>query len=352
MALRGWARATILVVAWVVAWASAFAVHAAPSPPAPQRIVAIGDLHGDHRAWRDVATAAGLMDRNGRWTGGRTVVVQTGDIVDRGPDSLKIIRELRRLETEAPRAGGRVIALVGNHEAMNVTGDLRYVHPGEYAAFRGPRSQALRDRYYSKHRRSIEDTARAGDPKLTDDQIRAAWERATPLGMIEHRQAWRPSGDVGAWVIRNPAVLKLADLLFVHGGVSGAYAELSIDEMNRRVAEALAAQDESDDAIINDPNGPLWYRGLVAREGAVPGEAERAIDQELTEVLRKQGARAIVIGHTPALKGVVISQAGRLVQIDTGISAHYGGAVSYLEIIGGRMIPRTVARSPVAAAGR
>ncbi|MDP8916549.1 MAG: metallophosphoesterase [Pseudomonadota bacterium] len=313
--------------------------------PTPQRIVAIGDLHGDHRAWRDIAAAAGLVDRAGRWTGGRTIVVQTGDVVDRGPDSLKIIRDLRRLQSEARRTGGKVIALVGNHEAMNITGDLRYVHPGEYAAFRGPRSQAVRERYYSNHRRSIEEAARRQAPELTDDQIRAAWEQATPLGMIEHRQAWHPAGEVGAWVIRNPAVVKLGDLLFVHGGLGGAYAALSVEDINRRVAAALSAREQADSAIINDPNGPLWYRGLVSGNRIVPGKAALSIDQELTQVLRGHGARAIIIGHTPSLNGIVISHAGRLVRIDTGISEHYGGSVSYLEIIGDRMIPRTVERS-------
>ena len=74
-----------------------------------------------------------LVDDNGRWIGGDTVLVQTGDVVDRGPDSLKIIQDLMRLQREAPRAHGQVIALVGNHEAMNLTGDLRYVSAGDYA---------------------------------------------------------------------------------------------------------------------------------------------------------------------------------------------------------------------------
>ena len=348
MWLRRWACAIILVIAWAVA----FAAPALSPPPARERIVAIGDLHGDHAAWRDIATAAGLIDRTGRWSGGRTIVVQTGDVADRGPDSLKIIRDLRRLQSEARGTGGRVIVLVGNHEAMNMTGDLRYVHPGEYAAFRGPRSQALRDRYYSDHRRSIEEAARRRSPELTDEQIRAAWEQATPLGMVEHQQAWHPTGEVGAWVVRNPAVVELGDLLFVHGGIGGPYAEMSLREINRRVALALAARDESENAIINDPRGPLWYRGLVARDEDAPGEFPPSIEEELKEVLRRHRARSIIIGHTPSLKGIAISHDGRLVQIDTGISRHYGGPLSYLEILDGRMIPRTVARSAQVEAGR
>ena len=61
---------------------------------APPRIVAIGDLHGDWAAWRAIASAAGLIDAKGRWTGGKTILVQTGDVPDRGPDTLKIIDDL------------------------------------------------------------------------------------------------------------------------------------------------------------------------------------------------------------------------------------------------------------------
>src|SRR5688500_9526644 len=87
----------------------------ARSQAAPPRIVAIGDLHGDYDAWRAIAVASGLIDARSRWTGGNATLVQMGDVVDRGPDSLKIINDLMRLQREAARRGGRVVALIGNH---------------------------------------------------------------------------------------------------------------------------------------------------------------------------------------------------------------------------------------------
>jgi hypothetical protein len=69
-------------------------------------------------------------------------------------------------------------------------------------------------------------------------------------------------------------------------------------------------------------------------------------DQELNAVLAAYGAQRLVIGHTPSLKGIQIIGNGRLARIDTGNSRYYGGPLSWLEIIGDRMIPHTVPRSP------
>jgi hypothetical protein len=70
-----------------------------------------------------------------------------------------------------------------------------------------------------------------------------------------------------------------------------------------------------------------------------------SIEEEIDVVLKAFDVRRIVVGHTPARSGIQLSNGGRLVRIDTGISRAYGGALSYLEILGGDVIPRTVATS-------
>jgi hypothetical protein len=97
---------------------------AAPSPSGAQdvwthvnRIIAIGDVHGDFEQFVSVLRSAGLIDRNADWSGGRTHLVQTGDIVARGPDSRATMNLIMKLEKQAQEAGGAVHALVGNHEA-------------------------------------------------------------------------------------------------------------------------------------------------------------------------------------------------------------------------------------------
>ena len=308
--------------------------------PTAERIVVVGDLHGDHDAWLAIARAARIIEGHGRWSGGRTILVQVGDVVDRGPDSLKIIRHLMRLQREAPRQGGRAVVLVGNHEAMMMTGDLRYVHPGEYAAFADLNSERLRTLTYEANQAAIETAYRVRMAGASPAAIRDHWIKTHPLGMLEHQRAWRPDGELGQWALSNPALARIGDTLFVHGGISAAYAALPLDEINRRVAAALKAQDEAPTAIINDPMGPLWYRGLIHSEAtAVPRNT-----QEIDLVIRAYGVKRIVVGHTPSLKGIIADQGGKLWRIDSGNSRFYGGTPSWLEIVGDKVVAHTVPR--------
>src|SRR5437899_5638942 len=109
------------------------------------RVVVMGDLHGDYAKFHDMLKQAGLIDARDRWSGGATHLVQVGDVPDRAPDTRRILDLLIRLEPQARRAGGYVHALIGNHEAMNMEGDLRYTTPGEFAAFADSQSPHRRD---------------------------------------------------------------------------------------------------------------------------------------------------------------------------------------------------------------
>jgi len=336
----------------LIALATALIAAAAPAKPAPARIVAVGDLHGDYDAWEAIARAAGLVDAKGKWVGGNSTLVQMGDVPDRGPDSLKIIRQLMKLQREAPKRGGKVVALVGNHEAMNMTGDLRYVHPGEFRAFVTQDSEAIRKRVFDVNRAAIEADFKTRLPNLTAEAVRDAWMKAMPLGKLEHQAAWAPNGEIGKWVIGNPAVAKLGDSLFVHGGISAAYARFSPEQINRRVQDALKAQDEAPASIINDPVGPLWYRGLVTRapgdEATVAPVAasgqQLSIDQEIALVLEAFHVRRIIVAHTPSTSGIIAGDGGALWRTDSGISRAYGGKLTYLEIIGDKVVAHEVPR--------
>lgn len=293
-----------------------------------ERVVAVGDIHGDYENYMATLRAAGLVDEKDKWVGGATHFVQVGDLPDRGPDTLKIIDHITRLAKQAKRAGGRVHSLIGNHEVMNVTGDLRYVHPGEFAAFAGRKSKTLRDRYFELYMDRLEEFDPEAFARLPDD-FREQWEAGHPLGWLEHRQAWDPQwnrdAEYAEWVFDKKIAVRINDSVFLHGGISPYYCGNSLESLTERAVERMRNYDPEQPGLIEDPNGPLWYRGL---SGVEPEASPETVDA----ILERHDARRIVVGHTPTLGVIWPRYDGRVVQIDTGISTHYGGYVGYLEI--------------------
>lgn len=293
-----------------------------------ERIIAIGDIHGDYAHYVETLEAAGLINARGKWIGGETHLVQTGDIPDRGPDTTKIIQHLQKLAKQADKKGGRVHALIGNHEAMNVYGDLRYVSPGEYQAFVTRKSDDLRDRYYDLVLQNLQ----ANDPEAfakLGENYREEWNKTHPLGWVEHRQAWdpawNPEGEYAQWVLGNNVVVQVNDLIFLHGGLSGAYCKNTLQSLTDMTHKGLRNFASADSAILEDEYGPLWYRGLSGQDPKAPVETVDAI-------LNHHNAAHIVVGHTPTSGVIWPRYDGKVIQIDTGISAYYGGHVAYLEI--------------------
>jgi len=110
--------------------ASAWAEDPCDVRDAP-RVVAVGDVHGAYDNLVKVLQMSDLVDENVSWAGGKAHLVQTGNLLDHGKDTLQVLDLLMRLEKEAAAAGGRLHALLGNHEVMNLLGDLRFVDPRE-----------------------------------------------------------------------------------------------------------------------------------------------------------------------------------------------------------------------------
>lgn len=81
---------------------------------------------------------AKLTDVNGEWVGGEDILVQVGDILDRGDQSRKVLDLLMNLEEKAKNVGGRVVFLLGNHEVMNLIGDLRFLSKNELSQYTTP----------------------------------------------------------------------------------------------------------------------------------------------------------------------------------------------------------------------
>ncbi len=292
-----------------------------------ERVVAVGDVHGDYGQFFAVLQEADLIDKRGRWTGGETHLVQMGDLPDRGPDTDKIIALMQKLQKQARKAGGEVHAMIGNHETMMMRGDLRYVHPGEYAALTDRRSKRRQDDYYQRNVDHIRSNTPEEQWPVFDDEYREAWNKKYPLGFVEHRLAWAPNGDFGEWVLDNPAVVRINDSLFVHGGIDPSVPRLDVTEINASVRGELTNAPASDDeSIINAADGPLWYRGLSVM--AETPENEALLDAMLADY----GVSRIVIAHTPLVGTVLPRFGGKVILADVGLSSYYGGARASLVI--------------------
>src|SRR5262245_34351791 len=194
--------------------------------PADARLVAVGDVHGALDEMVSILKTAGLIDAEYHWTGGNSVLVQTGDLVDRGPKSREVMDLVINLEKEALQQKGRVVALLGNHEMMNLYGDLRYVVAQDYAAFVDEKSEKRRQEAYRAHMEVLRRRAallRQPAPEFTPE-MEKEWMTAHPPGFVEHRAAFAPDGKYGRWIRNRSVIFQEKGLIFLHGGVSPALA--------------------------------------------------------------------------------------------------------------------------------
>ncbi len=331
------------------------------------RVVALADVHGAHGAMVEALQRSNVVDERLSWVAGAAHLVIVGDILDRGPDSRQAMDLLMRLEAEAEEAGGMVHVLIGNHEAMNLVGDLRYVSTSEYAAFADEETAEERERWFQEYART---RAPAGQ---SPEGLATLFRQKFPAGFFAHRRAFASDGKYGAWLLSRPAIVVVNGTAFVHGGLSPMVEEIGLEGVNGRLigemgeymrhVEALFAEGillptdnfhdhpailarhmpaldtsaevlQSIEAVkqlsnsrLHDLDGPLWYRGNVVCSELIESD-------KLAGSLEAIGANRVVIGHTPTPGRQVLERLdGRIIQIDTGmLNNYYGGSANALVI--------------------
>ncbi len=316
-----------------------------------ERVVAFADVHGAYSELTALLQSQGVVDGDLRWSAGKTHLVSLGDLLDRGDDSRKVMDLLMRLQTEAASSGGQVHVVVGNHEAMNVLGDLRYVTRGEYASYIEDEDPAIREA------RRKEFLGR--QPGRTE----AEFDKLFPPGYFGQRSLLGPEGLYGRWLLAQQVAIVVNDTVYMHGGPSLALGNRSIVELDRDYAAAvnayLAAEAPLTDAGLlvfedsyaqrarnaqarldamptgeaksalapqvarfakadDDPligsNGPNWYRGA-----ALCNECAEA--DVLRPFLHRTGVQRVVVGHTVARNGTAVSRFdGAVVKLDAGMN--------------------------------
>lgn len=344
-----------------------------------RELVAIGDVHGAYEGLVSVLMAADLVDRDLSWSGDSAHLVMLGDLVDRGPRSRDVLDLVRRLQEEARRAGGRVHVVLGNHEAMVLTGDLRYLHPNDIRDFASEEREVLREAAF----------LRVLDSKVVSAEerrrVRQRFDATYPPGFFAHRAAFSPDGEYGKWLLDQHVLVVVNGMAFVHAGLPLSLISMPREGINEVVlselrefleiqqrlyaagvlapemtpreqyealgkrlsekgAKALSTAEiariradmrrmrELFAGAVFDPEGPLWYRGTSLS----PGATESRI---LARVLRWIDADAVVVGHTPSHTGRIETRMdGRVIRVDTGmLTTYYNGQPSALVLRGGRL---------------
>jgi len=326
------------------------------------RVVAFADVHGAYPQLQQLLRESQIIDAQGHWSAGAAHVVSLGDLIDRGAGSRQVMDLLMRLQEEARAAGGRMHVVLGNHEAMGLQGDLRYVTREEFASFVDLEVAADRE----AARRSWGDGNCAAPC--------AAFDERFPPGYFGHLASFAPDGRYGRWLLALPVAIRINDTLFMHGGPSRAVLGMDLAQLNLRYRTALVeylglaaqlskagllhAEDDFGDrprlamerlnaATQPSPDmgevvrrfqlaslqplladdGPNWYRGL-------------ALCQEVTEadvlvpVLKQFNVARVVVGHTPTRDLRVVSRFdGRFIKLDTGMNpSAYRGVASALSL--------------------
>ena len=268
--------------------------------PAVERIIVIGDIHGDLKMAHELLKVGGLIDNNGNWIGGDTVVVQVGDQVDRcrysgipcnqkeaTPDDegndWAIIKFFTKLNYQASKDGGAVYSLLGNHELMNVNGDFRYV------SYEGINEFSKNGQYNKDSKKPIANNSNHA-----------------------RRNAFKPGHPIADFLgCTRKVALKIGSNLFAHAGVLPSVAEkYSIKSINQIMSlylwKIIKAKGSFGEILSTHEHSPLWNRvygniGLDTYKTTTSVNNDEC-DKHLLPLNQIYKVDKIYVGHTPLLQ--------------------------------------------------
>lgn len=222
--------------------------------PAGSALFVMADTHGEFSIATELLMRHNVIGPDLRWGFGKGRLVVLGDMFDRGENHTEMLWLLFKLEAEARRIGGAVHVLLGNHEALVMSADERYLAPK-----------------YLKVR----------------DALKAP----------SYAALWDASSMLGQWLRTRPAVMKVGDYLCLHGGLSRDVVDrkLGLPELNGAVRASLG--ERRSESFAMGSRGPLWYRGYFPEEARRVGDPV-ATSEDVDAILGFYGAKRIFVGHT------------------------------------------------------
>ena len=243
------------------------------------KVLAASDIHGQFDLFLAMLKRHNIVDQNNRWLFGNNHFVITGDIFDRGPDVLPTLWFLYELEQQAKQSGGGVHLILGNHEVMVLNGDLRYLH--------------------------------------------AKYLKVSQVFNIDYDALFSNETLLGRWLRSRPAILKINDAIYAHGGFHPQLAKqkLSLNDINRTFKSALIKKEmpsarQGLAEYLHKTNGVIWYRGYFRDDGATAAEIEL--------LLNHFDVNKIIVGHTSQTQ-IETRYQGKVIAIDASMKkGEYG----------------------------
>ncbi len=263
------------------------------------RVIAIGDIHSDINVMRQALRLAGATNDNNQWVGGELTVVQMGDLIGRSDDEREVLDFMFAIQTQAEQYGGKVYALIGNHEVMGGRIDNQAVGPNPFPAYEGMPGLNL------------------DDPRL----------QQLPPNERSRGAALMPGGPYALQIAEFPTVLKIDESIFVHGGVVPRWAEYGIDNINAEVSAWLKdnTSEPNSSQRVDDSDRVMWARHFSSR-------VDSRTCFMLEESLRILGAKRMIVAHTRH-REITSYCGGKVWATDVGMSRAYGGQIQILELI-------------------
>jgi hypothetical protein len=246
----------------------------------------LSDIEGNFGAFRKLLQANGVIDENYNWIFGDGHLVLIGDFFDRGSQVTEVLWLIYSLEDKAKAVGGYVHFILGNHEIMNLSNDLRYVQQ-----------------------------------KYMDNAI---------LLNEKYETLYDEHTELGRWLRTKNIMEKIGNVLYMHGGISAEINSMNIpvadiDELARPFYADTTYKypDQRLDIILTDL-GPFWYRGYYTGNKATP--------QQIDSTLSGFGVKHIVTGHTIVADTISVWYNGKVMNTDV----HHAGGKSEALLIEGK----------------
>lgn len=251
------------------------------------KIIAIGDIHGDVESLKLILRHSNLIDENDEWIAEDVMLVQVGDILDRGVFGTYIYDYLLKLQKDAIKKNSKVILIMGNHEQLNLCGAFHYVNESEVMLFfQNNRNNRLfsftnKNGYYFKK------------------------------------------------LIRLPVIVKINNIIFTHGGISKHMSEYDINTINlktRLQIENKCKMFQFEKYNYLSKEGVLWNNEISHQVKLQP----KKTCKHLRNILKKYNAKGLVVGHTRQKSHEIQTYCNNsFFLIDTGMSLFMNNGQPY-----------------------